>query len=119
MDHVCATCKFKKRPIANISVSNEDNAVFERIQNMISTAEQSCRPISIPEDTPSKLAAAYFQGATATLTETRLLLIDWWKDMISKYAIPESAKYDSITHTFYECVDDSGVASITGEWTAK
>ena len=118
-NHVCFTCAYKKRTIEGIVVSDEDNEVFERINLMQSNAQQACRPDSIPADIPQERAAAYFQGALANKISIDVLFSDWWKRMLATHSIPQTAKYDNVSKTFYECVDSDGSAAFDGNWAPR
>ena len=122
IEHDCEFCALTKRYIEGIKVEEDDKKAFERINVIVTNAEQAASPDSIqslPADTTDDNKEIFVLSAMKEEDDAQLLIRDWWIEMQDKYPIPGSSKYDNVENKFYECVDENGVASMDGEFVPK
>jgi hypothetical protein len=106
--HNCDECAWKKKIIIE-SVDNEDIDVYEKIMTGISTAQAARKQTNFSgEDVSSEIMNAYFSAIMDKEAHYKKLELEWWRNMIEKYAISDFTKIDVMKRQFYVCLDDKG-----------
>lgn len=122
IEHDCEFCALTKRYIEGIKVEEDDRKAFERINVIITNAEQAASPDSIqslPAGTTDDNKEIFVLSAMKEEDDAQLLIRDWWILMQDKYPIPITVKFDNNLSKFYECVDKNGNASMDGNFIPK
>lgn len=122
IEHDCEFCALHKRYVEGIKVEEDDKKAFERINVIVTNAEQAASPDSIqslPADTSDDNKEIYVLSAMKEEDDAQLLIRDWWILMQEKYPIPSSVKFDNVLSKFYECVDKDDNVSLDGNFIPK
>lgn len=122
VQHDCSTCKFHKRKIEVGPVDVDDIKVYNRIQTQINNTQQAADPTALsnlPSTVSSEDKLIYMKAALENKEKAQALIAEWWREMIKKYHVPMSAKFDVDEGIFYECVDDAGVPDMNGQYIEK
>ena len=119
--HDCSKCKLHKI-ITLAHPDPTDMKVYHQIQTRIDNTKQARSPATLRamEDTiPFEEQVAYYEKAFAEDDEATLLVTEWWNTMKKKYNLRDETKVDFEDNIFFECVDDHGVSTKTGEFIPK
>lgn len=121
ISHDCSSCALHKAML-NIKADEDDIKVYNRIQTQINNTQQAAQPtalVGLPPEVTEEDKRIYMSAALENYEKAKALLSEWWQEMIKKYNVPMSAKFDSDSGEFYECRDDQDRPDMTGQYIAK
>ena len=119
--HDCSKCALHKRKV-NIDVDKKDIDVYKLLQTRIDNAVQAGRLDAldaISNILSEKEKEEYYAKVFKNIDDVQDLINEWWDLMKAKYRIADSSKVDYEENCFFECVDNTGKPSLTGEFIPK
>ena len=119
--HDCSKCKLCKRRIP-VDVDVDDMKVYHQIQVRMDNSKQAIRSDTINEIIgvlSKEEQEQYYLKEFKNDDEVQELFIEWWQLMKKKYNLDDSTKVDFEQNFFFQCIDEHGNPSFTGNFVPK